>query len=560
MVVRSLALLALCPLAAAAPPDAAYMFTLHAEVPSVSVSCTVAGDHDGHSRFGLVPDWGGLQGHGKEITDLAATGRDGRALVASRVSDSAWDVAHDPDEPLAISYTLREPPDRPPPSQFNDYRTQVKPGLFQMIGNIGLVFPDALDSDRPREFSIHWSGFDEAGWTVASSFGPGAAPRTVTMKPDEFRQSLFIAGNLRCPTRTIRGNTVGLAIYGDDWGFSDDRFADLAARVITAERDFFDDHSDPWFLITLIPTGKASPHGLSLGGTGLTHCLALYCNTGLDLSPGSDHERRILHLLAHEHFHNWNGSKIHTASHEGADYWFPEGFTDFFARRILLRSGLYTAAAFADEHNHALSRFDTSAVRSAPNDRIIKDFWTSREVNELPYLRGDLVAIAIDEQIRTVSGGRRSLDDLMRDLYAGANAGHPPVGTSDLFEAIERETSKPFTALIRAAILDGADIPLPDTMTEPPLALRAHEARAFDPGFDTAATVKAKVITGLREGSEAFKAGLRDGQKLLSMSVSSGDSTSPPAARVGVDDGSGKRDITFDPLGPPTPSRRYEPR
>src|SRR5262249_45100807 len=156
-------------------------------------------------------------------------------------------------------------------------------------------------------WSIAFQGFDEAGWKVASSFGPGSTARTMTLPTHQFRQCLIIAGTLRCPTRTVKGQTVGLAIYGDEWGFSDDDFADLAAEVIAMERDFFEDHTRPWYLISIVPTGRATKQSLSLGGTGLTNCFALFCNTGLDLSAGSSHRRRILHLLAHEHFHTWNG-------------------------------------------------------------------------------------------------------------------------------------------------------------------------------------------------------------------------------------------------------------
>jgi predicted metalloprotease with PDZ domain len=107
--------------------------------------------------------------------------------------------------------------------------------------------------------------------------------------------------------------------------------------------------------------------------------------------------------------------------------------------------------------------------------------------------------------------------------------------------------------------VDGADVPLPERLSEPKLVLRTRERRDFDPGFDGRASAEGKIVKGVREGSAAWKAGLRDGQKILSVNVGSGDATHPASGMVKVQDAEGPREIRFEPLGEPHPVLAYEP-
>jgi hypothetical protein len=123
----------------------------------------------------------------------------------------------------------------------------------------------------------------------------------------------------------------------------------------------------------------------------------------MKLEPGSDDAARIALLLAHEHFHHWNGGKIRMEETEQLAYWFSEGFTDFFARRILLRCGLFDVAEYVRRLNESLALYWTEPMRHEKNARIAADFWKVQSIGELPYRRGDLVALLLDHEIRATS-------------------------------------------------------------------------------------------------------------------------------------------------------------
>src|SRR5262249_21617224 len=158
---------------------------------------------------------------------------------------------------------------------------------FHLIGELGLLLPKQLDDDTPRDLSVEFKDFDQNGWRIASSFGPSAGPSTIRDSGRHLRHGFVLAGRMHLLTRQIRGSTIGIAVTGVDWGFTDNDFADLAAKIIDAERTFWLDDSDPWFLIALIPSGGKAGQSFSIGGTGLTNCFALYCNTGLSLDEHS---------------------------------------------------------------------------------------------------------------------------------------------------------------------------------------------------------------------------------------------------------------------------------
>ncbi len=237
----------------------------------------------------------------------------------------------------------------------------------------------------------------------------------------------------------------------------------------------------------------------------------------------------MVHLLGHELFHAWNGLTITSDDHtpEGADYWFSEGFTNFYARRLLYRAGLVSLDATIAQLDSELAAYDASPLRAAPNQAIVDGFWKSHDLENLPYARGNAIAIAVDREIARVSKGHRSLDDVMRELVVEARAGGH-VSVDSLLARFARETSPPFAAKLRAAIVDGAPVPLDPNVLAPCLRV-AHEQRPqFQLGFDLKATQAAGFkVVGVVAGSRAATAGLRDGDQLRQVDLEIGKPMRP---------------------------------
>lgn len=554
--------------------------------PSVTVEARFTGDADATTDLELQKEWGGNTNDGSDVGDLVVTGKDGRTIPAERIQPWSWRIIHQPSEPLTFRYTIRPTPLRDDLRMGNDYRTRLRDGFFQCTPNLAFLMPSHLSDDKPRHFAISLQGFAAASsnnlagpsWRVMSSWGDGAERFERHSTAGEFLHAMIFAGDAspngphapahsRFHTKQIGPNTVGFAIVGAsggsavEWGFQDQQFIDLASRIVELERDFFRDHSDPWFLITLTPEGGSANGGsFSLGGTGLFNCFSLYCNTGLSLDPGSPYLERIAILLAHEYFHTWNGLKVRTSADdgqgEGGTYWFSEGFTNFFARRILHTAGIIDDLAYATNLSEAVSAYDANPFKNAPNQKIRDEFWKDQSVGQLPYQRGDLIALWLDQRLRTISKGEGSLDDFMR-WVCDKHKDDPAVTTDEILALISEALGADVAATVRAWVIDGTSVELPETLTSPALRLTSKAMRTFDRNFDPDASQREGQVVGVIADSEAFKAGLRDGQKLLGFSIKGGSPTEPPSAIVEVEvDGQPKR-IEYEAVSNPKPVRAY---
>jgi predicted metalloprotease with PDZ domain len=482
----------------------------------LAVELHVRGDDDGSSDFSVPPDWGGVQHLAGLLHDLAFRTEDGASLPAEPLGDRGWRIAHSPGVPLVASWWLGGAHATGDGHIGNDYAPQVTDTLVHLMGSAGLLRPDALAGGGHHHFELRWEGFSDAGLHVVSSFGEGDA-LDLDETLDDFCNAVFLGGALRVLHRAVGGGgQLLLAFGGETLGFADDAFADLAARIVGAERAFFDDPGDPLFTITIIPAPAPDPNSISLGGTGLTRSFALFVSPRMSLAPGSDDAMRLSALLAHEHFHHWNGSLTRSSGPQGSSYWFSEGFTDFFTRRLLVRSGVWSVAQFLTAWNETLAAWWTNPARDAPNERIVHEFWSDRGVSQLPYQRGALVALLLDRELRRASDGRLSLDDFLRDVVArsrgrarepldgggsgdgvtaagatgdagtaaraadSAGAGEP-ADTENLLAHVALWTSPAFAQRLRAIIVDGASPELDADLLAPALTLQWIAMRIGSP-------------------------------------------------------------------------------
>ncbi|NVN97676.1 hypothetical protein HXX01_05665, partial [Candidatus Nomurabacteria bacterium] len=142
-----------------------------------------------------------------------------------------------------------------------------------------------------------------------------------------------------------------------------------------------------------------------------------YNSYSLCLSSDRQIDYRLKVLISHETFHNWLGSKIKASNPEELLYWFTEGFSEFYARLILLRSNLITFDEYLDGYNKVLEEYSKSPYRFEKNEILVNNYWTDKDYNRLPFLRGDIIAHNLNSAIMNYSGGKKSLDDFMYEIF-----------------------------------------------------------------------------------------------------------------------------------------------
>ncbi|MBO9547677.1 M61 family peptidase [Caulobacter sp.] len=526
-----------CAPAWAATPINAYRLSPVVEggkITALSITLTLPADADGETRLELPDAWGGGEKLWRFVKDPVVTGG-----TLSVHDEKTWVVRSKPGAPLTVRYRVVSAYDGEPPVDSVNYgQPIVGPAGFYVIGHTVFIRPEGRDNDRAR-FAWDPAGSD---LVFASDLEPLIkAPG----KLDDLLASVAVAyKDLTILTRQAAGAPLRLAARGQ-FAFTPEAFADMAAHTIADSRAFWGDGKES-FLITL--TDQDAPKGwTSYRGTGLGDAFAVISTRNVPLD-------QYKLFLAHEYFHTWNANRLggsKSGPQEPAGYWFSEGFTDYYARRLSLRSGFVSLEAFVKDWNQALQAYGLSPLRAAPNANIVARFWSDKTVQKLPYHRGALFAVLMETQLKA-KGGLDPVMLAMRDDAKGRDRADWDFAAANLFPRIaEARTGIDVTPELDRYITRGMPIALPPDAFGGCLTVETVIRPAYHPGFDEAATRKTRIVTGVVPDGPAWAAGLRDGQKYLGRAAGQEGDGSVETGQA-VEDASGKRVIRYLPAGKTT--------
>jgi predicted metalloprotease with PDZ domain len=522
------------PTLAATPPIDIYRLAPvieHGKVTALAVTITLPADADGETKLRMPQNWGGGEKLWRFIKDPVVTGG-----TLSRPDEKTWTIKSKPRAPLTVRYRVVSAYDGEPPVDSVTYgQPIVGPDGFYVIGHTVFVTPEGRDHDKAR-FAWDPAG---SGLVFASDLESlGREAGTVSA----ISESVAVAyKDLTLLQRDAGGAPLRLAVRGK-FGFTDAAFADMAAQAITASRAFWGDGKEP-FLITLVDQ-SAPPGWTSYRGTGLGNAFAVISTRNVALN---DYKL----FLAHEYFHTWNSNRIgglKDGPEEPLGYWVSEGFTDYYARKLSLRSDFVDLETFVAAWNAALEAYGTSPGRALPNAAIAERFWNDKAVHKLPYQRGALVALLLDNRLKP-KGGLDPVMLAMRDYAKGRDPAEWDHAAANLLPRIVKaRTGVDLTPEIDRWITKGEPIVLSPDAFGGCLTVDGVSRPAFDVGFDADASAKSGVITGVAPDGPAYAAGLRDGMKRLGRQGGKPGDSSVEIAYI-VADGDGRRTIRFKPEG-----------
>lgn len=183
--------------------------------------------------------------------------------------------------------------------------------------------------------------------------------------------------------------------------------------------------------------------------------------------------------LLHELFHLWSAESFRYR--DDREQWFNEGAAEYYTLRTATRRGLVApeaspaiAAAAAGFYTSApgLGRISLREAGSTPANK--------REHYFLVYHGGWMAATMLDVDIRRRTGGKRSLDDLMRWLYANRDAQSRRYGLPDLVAGLEASTGLDHAGFM-ARYVDGREaLPLREYLDLGDAALGTYRHLALD--------------------------------------------------------------------------------
>lgn len=259
----------------------------------------------------------------------------------------------------------------------------------------------------------------------------------------------------------------------------------------------------------------------------------------------------LKHILPHEMTHTWTSNDL--------GKWYDEGDAVYYQALLPWRAGMISTDAYLEDLNMTAARYYTNPELNSPEVKIIPNFWSDIWLNTLGYDRGALYFGALNGKIRRASGGKRSVDDLVRTMIGKARAGDKI--TESTWVALVRQELGEEGVRFHESMMQGGLV-LPESDDYGPCFHRvSRPIRRFELGFKPISLPDGrKKVEGLIEGSEAAKAGLQNGDILRYKTITTEGVRRDPSATLTatVTRGGESLSVTFLPRGQAVEGYQWE--
>lgn len=368
-----------------------------------------------------------IQDHGKHVRGLAVTSADGRECKASHPDANTW-KATVPSGGLTVTYDLPNTPG----GNFTDnihlmdrYAYYDSAALFASVDGMRNA-PCTIHMNVPDR----WSG-PITPLQPGSDTGDYIAPNYY-----ELIDSPIAIGECQSREFTIAEHRHTVVFTGRTGGYDVLSLSEAAAAAMRAVVSLMGPVPYQRYVLYLDVGGK---------GGGLEHGSA----ARIAWNPGGT-RTQFLVFVAHEFLHAWNVKQARPAALHCPDLskpartralWFCEGVTEYLAHQALLRAGLVSPEEYVMHCAAGIgSLAKTAARRTVTAEEASIRVWGTKESEGYGglsyYLKGEMMGLCLDLQLRSATAGQSGLLDILKDLIVRSN----PQGYAE--EAIRSATVK----------------------------------------------------------------------------------------------------------------------
>ena len=390
-----------------------------------------------------------------------------------------------------------------------------RPDFLLFNGTNLFLYPEGRGFGFPAAVSVS----TEAAWKIATGMTQTGPRRFSASNYHDLVDMPFFVGAFDLDSAQISGTWVRFATYpsGSVAGSARVAIWEGLKLMIPPQVKVFGEV--PWTTYTVLQIADPS-YG---GGSGLEHQ-----NSHVDvLGPGMLGSPVLLSLYAHEIFHAWNVKRLRPSELWPYRYdqeqptpllWISEGITDYYADLAEVRGGIINAAGFYSATNDKISQV-AELPPTGLEDASLSTWIHPRDGTEyIYYPKGSLAGLLLDILIRDASDNRRSLDDVLRELYNADYKNGRGFTADDWWSAVSRAANgKSFTDF-NARYIDGRE-PYPWDSVLPLAGMRLARDTVNEPrvGIGTVQDSTGVHVTEVVTGSAAEAAGVQVGDILLAV-------------------------------------------
>jgi predicted metalloprotease with PDZ domain len=222
------------------------------------------------------------------------------------------------------------------------------------------------------------------------------------------------------------GKPHRVVLYGQYEKIDRAKLVGYCKRIAETETAFFGDAPFARYVFEFRTTSAPSR-----GAGGLEHLGSTEIGT---LGEVTDRTRSV---IAHEYFHLWNVKRIrpfvlgpfnYVDPPHTANLWWSEGVTSYYGDLLSLRGGLNTRDEYLKHVGDTIAQLMNNPARlKVSADESSLRVWEANNSQGYGglsyYTKGELIGLCLDVKIRSLTGGRYSLDDVMRSLWTQCRHG-----------------------------------------------------------------------------------------------------------------------------------------
>lgn len=373
--------------------------------------------------------------YARHVEGLTAQGVGGKSLTVEKVRKNRWRVATAEENEVTLRYRVYG---REMGVQGNwiDAGFAILNGagtFITLVENPGTARPHEVTIELPKGWAATYTGLPDAPG--------GGANHYLAPDFDTLVDCPIYAGSPKVYEFTVDGKTHYLVNEGEHGVWDGPKSAKDVEAIVRAQRDFWGGLPyDKYVFFNL----------LTEAGGGLEH----KNSTVLMASRWATRTRKgylnWLDLVSHEYFHLWNVKRLRPVELGPFDYenevftrslWVAEGVTDYYGRLFVRRAGLCSTEEYLagrprtrpvpggdpDDPTDEIGRLQATPGRLVqPLETASYDAWIKfyRADENTPntaisyYTKGALVGWLLDAEVRRATGGKKSLDDVMRLAYS----------------------------------------------------------------------------------------------------------------------------------------------
>jgi len=280
---------------------------------------------------------------------------------------------------------------------------------------------------------------------------------------------------------------------------------------------------------------------------GMEHLVSTQIIRGGVLSEQGTYESAV-ETVAHEFFHAWNVKRLRpvelgpwdwTRPANTGSLWIAEGLTQYYGTMMMRRAGLWDDSRTLRDLEQTITSVENQPgvrLMSAEDASLFAPFMDAEVYNQQNnfynttvsyYTKGELIGLILDLTIRERSGGRRSLDDVFKQMYdefyvKAPNATYYLKGRGytqeDFVRVLSSVAGTNMSPFYDRYIRGVETLPYDEAFAAVGLRLTRTPARTALSGITMDDTDRQNPRVGaLRAGSAAQEAGLQEGDVMLSI-------------------------------------------